>query len=380
MAQQQGGGGGGGGGNDSGYGTIWLVVILFALGYLIWKFAKGYIIKVIFYINIFQAKIISLFTPALDHSIFLMETVRPGSVTFEQLVQVTTYVGEYSRYPVMAILMGLAAYLYFSNVTLKFRKTYSMPTLRNQEKANWQQIIPVAKLDIAKESIDKGPWAMAQTPMEFAKRHNLLRKDEFAPDDPLKPGTPVTAGIRRGESKSVFTLQLGAVWEGFEVLPIHYLALASVFAARINQDRDGASKLLTTINKSTDTGKISFMGAKALMKKHIDFPVVRECEQRHAYNITVLATLVEAARDDGVLPCCDFLWLKKYDRRLWYMLSSVGRQTPFTEVGGVFAHWKAEKALGRRSIVPMVDEAVKALESAVKEVKLSLKEMGELKP
>jgi intracellular multiplication protein IcmP len=309
-----------------------------------------------------------------------METIDPVSVTFNQMLEVTTLVGEYTRYPVMAILIGLASLLYFSNVTLKFRKTYSMTTLRSQEKANWQQIIPVAKLDIAKESIDKGPWAMAQTPMDFAKAYNLLRKDDFAPDDPLKPGTPVTAGIRRGESKSVFTLQLGAVWEGFELLPIHYLALAAVFAARINQDRDGASKMLLTINESIATGKISFMGAKSLIKKHINSPIVRECEQRHAYNITVLATLIEAARDDGVLPCCDFLWLKTYDRRLWYMLSSVGRQTPFVEVGGVFAHWKAEKALGRRSIVPMIDEAVKALELAVKEVKLSLKEMGELKP
>ena len=60
------------------------------------------------------------------------------------------------------------------------------------------------------------------------------------------------------------------------------------------------------------------------------------------------------------------------------MLNSIGRQTPFSEVGGAFAHWKAEKAMGRRSVVPMVDEAVKALEDAVKEVKLSTKELEEL--
>ena len=378
MAQQQGGGGNSGG--DSSYGPIWIIVILFLLGAVIWRVGKVYIIKTIFAINMFQAKIISLFTPKLDVFIYKMETVDPQSVTFNNLIEVTTAIGDYTKYPVSALLMILAAILYFSNVTLKFRKTYSMDSLRQQENVNWKQIIPVSNLDLINTDIDKGPWAMSLTPMEFSKKYNLLRKDDFAPEDPLKPGIPVTAGIRRGETKSVFTLQLGAVWEGYEVLPIHYLALAAIFACRINRDRDGAYAMLDTINESTATGKISFKGAKALMKKHVNSTIVQECSQKHAYTITMLSTLLEKARDDGVLPCCDFLWLRTYDRKLWYMLSSIGRQTPFCEVGGVFAHWKAEKALGRKSIVPMVDEAVKALELAIKEIKLEPKEMGELKP
>lgn len=374
MAQQQ----QQGGGSDSGYGPIWIMVGLFLVASFIWVFGKAYIVKFVFYINILQAKVISLFTSRLDNDIYMMEIIDPNQVDLNQLVAVTTIVGEYTRYPAMLILFILATILYFNNVTLKFRKTYSMNSLRNQENVNWKQIIPVSGLDIVKESIDKGPWAMALTPIEFARANNLLKRDDFAPEDPMNPGVPITAGIRRGEAKSVFTIQLGAAWEGFEVLPMHYLALSAVFAARINQDRDGAVKLLDTINESTATGKISFMGAKTLMKKHIDSPIVQQCASMHAYNITMIASLLEKGRDDGVLASCDFLWLKTYDRRLWYMLNSIGRQTPFSEVGGAFAHWKAEKAMGRRSVVPMVDEAVKALEDAVKEVKLSTKELEEL--
>lgn len=62
------------------------------------------------------------------------------------------------------------------------------------------------------------------------------------------------------------------------------------------------------------------------------------------------------------------------------MLNCVGRQTPFVEVAGPFAHWRAEKVMGRRSLVPMIDEAIKALEVAVKEVKLTPKELQELEP
>ncbi|GAI86113.1 unnamed protein product, partial [marine sediment metagenome] len=57
------------------------------------------------------------------------------------------------------------------------------------------------------------------------------------------------------------------------------------------------------------------------------------------------------------------------------ILNSVGRQTPYTEAGGPFAHWLAEKAIRHPLRSPVVDEAVKALELAIKEVKLKPKEL-----
>lgn len=374
MAQQQ----GGGGSSNDGTGPLWLIACIFGLVWIIWYVGRGYIVSTVFYINILQAKFIGLFTSGLANDVYLMETADPLRVTFEQLIEYTAHVGEYTRYPVFAVLVGLAGWLYFSDITLKFRKIYNLNTLRNQESFNWKQVIPVCKLDLVKENIDVGPWAMAMTPIEFARKHNLLRKDDFAAEDPMKPGVIVTAGLRRGDAKSVFTIQLGALWEGYDVLPMHYLALAAVFLARMNRDRDGATALLNTINESSATGKLSFLGAKALMKKHKDATISQQFEGKHAYNITYLASLLASARDDGVLACSDFLWLKAYDRRLWYMLNSVGRQTAFSEVAGAFSHWKAEKALERMSIVPMVDEAVKALEVAVKEVRLSPQQLKEL--
>jgi intracellular multiplication protein IcmP len=60
--------------------------------------------------------------------------------------------------------------------------------------------------------------------------------------------------------------------------------------------------------------------------------------------------------------------LKPYDRRLWYTLNTVGRQTPFPEVAGIFAHWVAERDMGRKLMVPMVEEATTALEVALTEI------------
>ena len=73
----------------------------------------------------------------------------------------------------------------------------------------------------------------------------------------------------------------------------------------------------------------------------------------------------------------EFLWLKPMDRRLWYMLNCVGRQTPYSEAGGPFAHWRAEKVMGRRCLVPMIDEAIKGLEIAIRQVKQTPEQMQE---
>jgi len=61
------------------------------------------------------------------------------------------------------------------------------------------------------------------------------------------------------------------------------------------------------------------------------------------------------------------------------MLNTVGRQTPFSEVAGPYAHWLSEEELGRKIIVPMVDEAVIGLEVAIGEI-IAPPETVEVKP
>ena len=81
-----------------------------------------------------------------------------------------------------------------------------------------------------------------------------------------------------------------------------------------------------------------------------------------------MASMLELARTDGVLASAEFLWLKPLDRNLWYMLNCVGRQTPFPEISGPFAHWIVEKRLRRPLKVPMVAEAVDALDVALSDI------------
>ncbi|WED43621.1 type IVB secretion system coupling complex protein DotM/IcmP [Legionella cardiaca] len=375
QSQQQGGGG------DNSMAPVWIMVLLFFTLFFIWKLGHQYIVSFVFYLNVLQAKAISFFVSdaQLENDIYLMQTIDPAAVQWDQFVNLTKSVGDYIRYPIVIILIFLAFFLYKSNITLKFRRAHNMKTLRAQEQHNWLAIMPVVKEDLVSIDINKGPWAMALTPMEFARKYKLLKKDDALLDNPV-PGQEMTAGVRKGDAKRVFTLQLGPYWDGFDRCPPAAYALAAVFMARMNRDRGSASAILEAIDKSYSTGKIDFSAAKPVLKKFQNAENVQEILARHAYLLTVMASLLEAAREDGVVPSSEFLWLKPIDRRLWYMLNCVGRQTPFAEVAGPFAHWRAEKTMGRRSLVPMIDEAIKALEIAVKEVKLTPKELQELEP
>ncbi len=367
---------------DTSLTPVWIMVMLVFMCYVTWRGARQYIVSFVFAFNIVQAKFICYFVhdPALKNDILLMQTLNPSLVDWSQLMEFTKHVGDYSRYPIILMMLVFAFILYRSDVTLKYRRRHTMSTLREQEQENWPSIMPVVKEDLVACDVNSGPWAMAMTPMEFARKHQLLKKSDALLDKSSSPGQELTAGLRRGDAKRVFTLQLGPSWDGFERCPIHVRALAAIFMSRMNRDKTSATTILTRLDQSFVAGKLDPGDVDAVLKKHINTELVQDIISRHAYLLTVLASLLEAARKDGVVPSADFLWLKPTDRRLWYMCNCVGRQTPFSEVGGPFAHWKAEKAMGRGSRAPMIDEAIKALEIAIKEVKLSPKELQELEP
>lgn len=376
MPPPRGAQGQGQGSADNSLTPFWIMLTVAGVGYGIWYKAHAAIVAAIFHLQLFQIDIISLFitVPVLESWANYMRNTPAGAVDWKHLVGACYAVGHYLRYPFGAILLGMAAWVYMKNVGLKFRRTYSMASLREQEQNNWPQIMPVITKNLVSENVQIGPWAMAMTPMEFAKQFNLLKKDEFAQRGPSNMSTPLTATVKKGEARRIFTLQLGPYWNDFDALPPQTKALAAVFIAKINRDRDGATKLLKVLSQSAAKGRLDVSMVPALLNKHRNTELVQQIVQKHAYIMTVMAALLHAARQDGVLASADFLWLKPIDRRLWYVLNNVGRQTAFVEVSGVFAHWQVERSLDQKCLMPMVEEAVKALELAIKEVKMSPKD------
>jgi intracellular multiplication protein IcmP len=357
---------------DNSLAPLWITAGLFIFGWIIWIYARGYIVAAVLKLKLLEASFIGLFAGSASTVADSISAISPANydkIPFEQLVNISNLVGSYYQYPVAIALGILAVVIYFSQPTVRFRRTHSMQTLAAQESQNWPQITPVVGLNLIKEDVRKGPWAMALTPIEFAKKHNLIIQERIIPSDAmLSNRAQIVLSLKRGEAERIFSIQLGRPWINPDQLNIQTQAIFAILAARINGDRESSEAMLKQISYSSGSGKLDFSGVKELLRKNKDNKKVLKIRQTHAYVLSVMASLLKLARQDGVLASADFLWLKPADRSLWYMLNSVGRQTAVVEAAGPFAHWLAETEIGHKIYVPMVKSAVNALEIALKEM------------
>lgn len=364
MAQQQQQSGEGANSMD----LLWGVAFLVAVALALWFFARGPILKILFSIKLGEIWIISFFTHNLDPiRDYLLGALRtPTEVSFKEAVSWMHQVGIPLRIPTMLVVGVLAVYVFFKHPSLKFKNVYTTEKLRQIEKENWPQITPIVDLDLVKTPINDGPWAMSESPMEFAKKRKLL-EELPRPIDPLLARMGLTeVKVVEAAARAEFIRQMGPPFEDINSMPIHAKALFAIFAARANNDSKGARDLTNQIAISSAGGKLDFSGVMPLLRKHYNTKAIARIIGQHAYLYTVLASMLELGRTSGVLPPADFLWLKPLDRKMWFMLNSTGRRTPFVEVAGPFGHWLAEKALKRKITQPMVDQAIKGLEEAVK--------------
>ncbi|MCA0404475.1 MAG: phosphoesterase, partial [Proteobacteria bacterium] len=100
--------------NDNSMAPVWIMVLLIVTVFFIWKSAHGYIVAGVFYLNVLQAKVVSLFVDSADlqNNVYLMQTIDPNTVDWDQFLILTRSVGDYIRYPVVIILALLAIFLY----------------------------------------------------------------------------------------------------------------------------------------------------------------------------------------------------------------------------------------------------------------------------
>lgn len=354
--------------NDNHMAAMWICIGLFVICLIVWYVFKQQIISGILIFKSAELWLIGLVWPKAEvmRQKILSLQAQSGDVTFQELVAVVGQVGQYFMIPAMAIMLVLGFALFNRGVGTRFRTVYTMKTLLEREVKNWPQITPIVKENLVDVDIDDGPWAMAKTPMEFAKEHGLLKiQRKTLEEGMLRKDAKLFATLVKSNANQFMVKQLGPQWTSVDQLPMHTKALFAIFAARIAGNADAAHDMLVQISKSANGGKLNFSGVKELLVKYEKNTVVQTTISRHAYVLTVMATLLNVARASGVLASAEFLWLKVIDRRLWYMLNAVGRQTPTVEVAGPFAHWRIEYTLERPFRTPMIENATKALDEAV---------------
>lgn len=110
---------------------------------------------------------------------------------------------------------------------------------------------------------------------------------------------------------------------------------------------------------------------REVIKKYIGSKGVQDIIVHHAFNRTVIFALFTQARRLGVLPPAEMRWLRFYDRELWYILQTIGRQAGFAEGAGVLSHFLYEARAGISIVEPQIDKAVSGLEVAIHNFKFT---------
>lgn len=374
--------GGGGGGEQqqqsSGLDVLWGMLLVVGVLGLIWWYFGDHIIYFYLWLKQQQIIIINYITLKIfDQHFSLMinglQSVmnNPESVSLMDKLFFINDSGKYLAGLFSIIMLGLSFKLMFKHPNSRFKTIFNTKTLAAQEISRWPQITPATHFDLVNEDVSTGPWAMSLSPMEFAKKNDLLILDGIKhKSQRAAKKAKTTAKIDIDKSNHVFAQQLGPAWSGPQNTPVHIQVLYVALSAKIHHESDFALEIFNEVSASfTKDYKITApANLKKLVKKYSEKSTIKKLSKQHAYRLTFMASLLQKSRDDGVQSTADFLWLKTIDRPLWYMLNSVGRRVAFPEVAGPYAHWTAEKKYVNHLNRPTIEQATLALEEAISQI------------
>lgn len=337
------------------FGAILMGAVLIMIGaYVFWRYQHENVVRLSILMREPVVALIGIFSDNAAAMAAKLGRIAPDEMVFESYKGMMIQTGGVVRWFYMPLIMVVVFYVFLNSFSSRFRKRHSMKTLVQQEKKIWPEISPVANLDLISEDPFKGKWAVSMSEREFARQYSLVRED----------GT-----IDRTAAAKVFATQMGPTWTGERNLEPHVRAIFAALCMRIGGDQKGALAALrkVAVGFGETPPNPDYEWVDEAIAKHGGNELVKKTISRHAYVFTVMATLLQLARLDGVLASPMWIWLKPLDRRLFYALNCVGRYADFVEIAGLTAHWKMEKKLGMKVPFPCVDEAINGLERALKD-------------
>lgn len=337
-----------------------VLLLIGAIIYFTYPILKEYFLTV----KLWQLHIISIIHPSNENLILYnqLKDIPSYNWTNAQMVKVGNKVNYYFL-PFALILMYVTFVITQKKIYKAWlhSKSHTAKSLLDQEKKVWTYLEPIAHLNLLEQDSKEGEWASAKKPQEIALQYNLLN-NKFDNES-----------LNREKAAKYFASQLGNLYTGADNLPIGIKALAGCFMARIMEDKNEAKYALMDIATSFGKdakGKYNFEPGLILFEKYKNEPKIKKLINQHAYVNTVMARLFEETKKTGIFITKYFLWLKPYDRKLYYMLNNIGRETAWIECAGIYDHYQYEKLLKRPMAKLFVEKAVDGLEEELKRVKL----------
>ena len=342
-------------------------VILFAIMAFIANYRPLFSTLVVT-LNQWELWVIGYMDSAALQVLGLLDDANKSQWSYEQLYKLNEFTGEYLRWPVAALLITAAVWVFGKSPKFRFRRILDMNGLLRENARTFPAIRPIINRvgSLLDEPLHSGPWRVAQHPIEWALAHEVFVSKYDQSQRVREEGFEPNGVIPRQEHlRQLFVDQLGGYYErDLSNLYGYERALAAAFIARGCGDFEGADRMLAQLSTSfreghgTDAGTIDSRGADKLLAKHLNNPAVQHIIDRHAFRHTVLRGLLQFARTRGVLTTADCIWVRPTNRHLWMALNSLGGRTSPIEAAGVFAHYQAEEVADARIYTPDIEQAV----------------------
>ncbi len=167
-----------------------------------------------------------------------------------------------------------------------------------------------------------------------------------------------------------FARQLGPRWKGALKLKPHRQILVAACCLKAARKRTESDDMLGRIaqcwsfEKGLQLGKDKKLlkdAQRVLKDKSLSGPTLAKANQ-HAFQTSALLRILATAREEGgVLAPAQFVWLRAFDRALWYPLNNLGRQAYHLEALGAMSHYVAEKRTQRPIPKPKLDDAIQSM-------------------
>lgn len=241
------------------------------------------------------------------------------------------------------------------------RRKMNLDSLIGTQAKNFPVIAPFVKFNPSKQP-PRAPGA--PVPAELPLFAEALGPEEWLAYNSI----PIPDGnVDRQASYMAFAQQLGPRWAGWEKLPPYKQILLACFCLKASRKRKEADSMIGRIaqcwsfekglNLKSDR-KLLGDARAVLRNKELSSLVLRRANQHAFHSTAMLRALATAREEGGVLAPAQFVWLRAFDRTLWYPLNNLGRQAFHMEAFGAMAHYKIEKMTQRPIPRPKVEAAI----------------------
>ena len=362
--------------HDNAIGWFFILLVLIACLWVLWTVYQTEIRDMIRWIRYGEMWLMSHFIPE-DYTIMFRGKSLNWHDGFKMAGQwkapelqalhlslISTLAMQPLRWVFMVLIALASAWVFAKGPRTHNRKTLGLEGLIKYQAQNFPVITPFIEFNPSKQP-PRPPGT--PVPAELPSFAEALGPEEWL----AYYSIPVPDGaVDRKAAEKAFRKQLISRWRGVKGLKPYQQVLLAAFCLKASRKRNDADAMLGRLavcwshekglRLSQERGLLK-EARKILNNKDLSAGTIKQCN-RHAYVTTALMRALQYAREEGgVLAPAQFVWLRAYERTLWYPLNNLGRQSHHTEALGAIAHFKAERLTKRPIPAPKLDKAVDSI-------------------